>query len=133
LYISGLLFSGWVSKLFRICVNPKKLCFGLGLWCVAPLSTIFPLYRGSQFYWERKPDYPETTTDLSQVTDKLYHIMLYQVQLAWAGFELTILVVISSDCIGSCKSNYHTITTLTTHDKNIFDWTNNPPAEVSTQ
>ena len=24
-----------------------------------------------QFYWWRKPEYPEKTTDLSQVTDKL--------------------------------------------------------------
>ena len=27
------------------------------------------------------------------------------------GFELTTLVVIGTDYIGSCKSNYHTITT----------------------
>jgi hypothetical protein len=30
-----------------------------------PLSTIFQLYRGSQFNRWRKPEYPEKTTDLS--------------------------------------------------------------------
>ena len=40
-----------------------------------------------------------------------YHIRLYQVHLARAGFELKILVVKGSDYIGSNKSNYHTTTT----------------------
>jgi hypothetical protein len=53
----------------------------------------------------------EKTTDLSQVTDKLYHIMWYI--SSWSKFELTTSVVIGTDCIGSCKSNYHMITAMT--------------------
>jgi hypothetical protein len=36
----------------------------------------------SVILWWRKPEYPEKTTDLPQVTDKHDYIMLYHVQLA---------------------------------------------------
>ena len=72
--------------------NCSSILFWLGSWCLTPLSAIFQLYRGGQFYWWRKSEYPEKTTALQKVTD----------------------------CIGSCKSNYHAITTTTLTAPRLF-------------
>ena len=58
-----------------------------------------------QFYWWREQEDPEKTTDLSQVTDKLYHIVIEIRTHNISGDE--------ADCIGGCKSNYHTIMATT--------------------
>ena len=50
------------------------------------------------------------TTDLSQVTDKPHHTMLYT--SPWSRFEPTTSAVIGTDCTGSCKSNLHTNTAM---------------------
>ena len=42
---------------------------------------------------------------------QLDHLTLYT--SLWTGFELTTSVVIGTDCIGSCKFNYHAITSTT--------------------
>ena len=50
----------------------------------------------------------EITTDLWQVTDKHNVILLALIEI-----QLTTSMVIDTDCIDSCKSNNHTITTKT--------------------
>jgi hypothetical protein len=59
----------------------------------------------------KKPEGLEKTTDPLQVTDKLYHIMLYT--FPWSRFKLATSVVIGTNGIGSCKFNYHTIMATT--------------------
>jgi hypothetical protein len=64
----------------------------------ATSNDMFQLYLSVQFYWLRNVKYTSP----------------------WTGFELTTLVVIGTDYIGRCKSNCHTITTMTAH----FRWRN---------
>ena len=109
----------WQTDLQIICkirrtkknCRPHEIGLGLGLWCLIWTFNIISVISWQSLLLVEETEYPEKTTDLPQVTDKLHHIMLYQEHLTWAGFKLATLVVIGTDCISSCKSHYHTIMT----------------------
>ena len=62
------------TKKNKDCELLSLLQWGIGVMVFN--ATFNKLYHGIQFYWWRKPEYLEKTTDLPQI-DKLYHTMLY--------------------------------------------------------
>jgi hypothetical protein len=49
---------------------------GVDFWCLTPLSAVFQLFHGEEFYWWKKLEYLERTTDHGQATGNLYHMRL---------------------------------------------------------
>jgi hypothetical protein len=93
-----------IEILLKVALNTITLTPFKRPVCSNHLVSVYYTYCNQNFSARRKPP-------TCQVTDKLYHTMMHRVHLAWAGFELTTLVVIGTDCIGRCKSNYYTINT----------------------
>jgi hypothetical protein len=74
-----------IIRCFMLCTtytNFWSIICPLKVRCLTPLSKIFQLL----LLW-RKLEYSEKSRDLSQVTDKLYHIVFYRVHLAMNGVQ----------------------------------------------
>ena len=67
---------------FYVMVDFVVICFGLVYWGLTPQQQpgsyqggeMMMMMMNSVFWW-RKPEYPEETTDLRQITDETFHTL----------------------------------------------------------
>ena len=89
---------------------PGKLeSFWFGVWCLIYFSYIVAVsfIGGGNWNTRRKP-----LTCCKWLTNFIT-LCCIKYTPPQVGFKLTALVVIGTDCTDSCKSNYHTITSMT--------------------
>ena len=89
----------------------------LGIMMFMPLSTIYQLYRGGQFFLLEKET--GVSGENHRPTATHWQTLSYNVSSAprHEHDPNSQLLVISTDCLGSCKSNYHTIMTTKTPEQ----------------
>jgi hypothetical protein len=96
-------FSSWNRDMLQLSVNnhTEAFIFHKVSWFMVLNATFNNISGGGNQSTQRKPPTNFITYCCIEYTSQ------------WTGFELTTLVVISTNCTGCCNSNYHTITTTT--------------------
>ena len=84
-----------------------------------PLSMIFQLYRGVSFIGGWKWNTMKNHRPVASQWQTLSH-KVYRVHSAMREIGTHNLVMIGTDCIGSCKFNYNAITTMMTAKSRIW-------------
>jgi hypothetical protein len=105
-------YGTWIyNYLCSQCLWPLMLWVRISIRvrCTTLCDKVCQLPETGRWFSPRPPVSSNNKTDRHAIAEILLkvHIMLYT--SPWSRFELTTSMVIGTDCIGSCKSKYHTI------------------------